>query len=79
MSMHVYMSLCLLCFALVLSFFHVRYEAFSIRSDSANRCGLDQYGVDLPPCQFGESCLNGWCVSSTPPSLPESTGLPVYP
>ena len=45
-----------------------------IGSPDAKRCGVDQ-----PPCKFGEACLNGWCNSATPPSLPTSTGLPVLP
>ena len=68
-----YISLFILCIALGLSFLKVQYETF-IGSPYARRCGLD-----APPCMFGESCLNGWCVSSTPPSLPKSTGLPVLP
>jgi len=72
-SMYVYSSLVLLFVALVLSFYRVQYESF-IGSPNAKRCGLYE-----APCQFGESCLNGWCVSSTPPSMPTCTGLPVYP
>ena len=59
--------------ALVVSFFVVKYESF-IGSPDAQYCG-----VDAPPCKFGEACMNGWCVEAAPPSMPQTTGLPVYP
>jgi len=63
----------LLFVALVLSFLVIRYESF-IGSSDARRCGVDE-----APCKFGEMCMNGWCVTGTPPPVPQSTGLPVYP
>ena len=83
MSTSVYCSLFLLFIAVGLSFLRVKYESFvadyTIGSSDARRCGLTQYGTDEPPCPFGQTCTNGWCASSTPPSLPPTTGLPVYP
>jgi len=73
MSYQLWTSFALLCFAVVLSFLVVRYEHF-IGSPDAQRCG-----VDMPPCQFGYTCANGYCVSGQPPALPSDTGLPVYP
>jgi hypothetical protein len=35
-------------------------------------------GVDLPTCQSGLQCINGFCSSSRKPSLPANE-LPVYP
>lgn len=35
-------------------------------------------GVDLPTCQYGLQCVNGFCGSPKQPSLP-SNELPVYP
>ena len=69
----IWCSLCILVFALVLSFLKIQYESF-IGSPDAKRCGLNEM-----PCNFGQSCLNGWCVDSSPPSLPTTTGLPVLP
>jgi hypothetical protein len=66
-------ALGLLLVALVLSFLLMRYESF-IGSPDEQRCG-----VDAAPCKFGESCMNGWCVEAVPPSMPQTTGLPVYP
>jgi len=37
------------------------------------RCGLD-----MNPCPVGTICANGYCISTTPPALAESS-LPVYP
>ena len=62
-----------LCIALVLSFVFTSYEAF-IDTSGAKECG-----VDRPPCNGGEACINSWCLLNTPPRLPVSTGLPVYP
>jgi hypothetical protein len=66
-------SLLILSFAIIMTFITTQYEAF-IGSPDAKECG-----VDRPPCKGDESCLNGWCVSSNPPHVPASTGLPVYP
>jgi hypothetical protein len=38
-----------------------------------------QCGVQFGPCPFGTACMNGWCVGTNPPKLPEDTGLPVLP
>lgn len=36
-------------------------------------------GVDLPPCPFGTACLNGYCKTTQPPTLPFFSDLPVKP
>ena len=43
------------------------YEGF------ANRCG-----VDLPSCS-GLRCMNGYCKSDIPPTLPYLSDLPITP
>jgi len=73
MNSTMFCALSLFFVALVLSFFVIKYESF-IGSPDARRCGVDE-----APCRFGESCMNGWCVEAVPPSMPQSTGLPVYP
>jgi uncharacterized membrane protein len=73
MSLQLWTSFALLCFALVLSFVIVKYEHF-IGSPDAQMCG-----IDLPACPFGTTCGNGYCVQATPPKLPLDTGLPVFP
>lgn len=73
MSLQVWTSLALLCFAIILSFFVVQYEHF-IGNPDAKRCGVDQ-----PPCPFGTTCANGYCMEGEPPKLPLDTGLPVFP
>ncbi len=66
-------TLILFVIALLLSFLIVPSEGF-IGDPNAQQCGVDQ-----PPCPFGTACMNGWCVGTNPPKLPESTGLPVLP
>lgn len=73
MSKTVFLSIVLLCISLFLSFLKVSYESF-IGSPDALKCGINS-----PPCSFGKSCMNGWCVDSSPPKVPQSTGLPVFP
>ena len=63
----------ILVIALVLSFFSIYRETF-IGSPDAIACG-----VDKPPCNFREKCINGFCNNPDPPSLPPTTGLPVLP
>jgi hypothetical protein len=36
-------------------------------------------GVDLPPCPFGKACINGYCKTTEPPTLPFYSDLPVKP
>ena len=36
-------------------------------------------GVNLPPCEFGYQCMNGYCGKATPPRLPEKSDLPIFP
>jgi hypothetical protein len=36
-------------------------------------------GVDLAPCPFGTSCVNGYCAKTDPPTLPYFSDLPVLP
>lgn len=59
--------------ALLVSFLNIQNEGF-IGDPNAKQCGVDQ-----PPCPFGTACMNGWCIGTNPPKLPESTGLPVLP
>jgi hypothetical protein len=66
-------SVFLLCVALILGFFFDSYESF-IGSPDAKRCGLNE-----PPCRANQACVNSWCVESTPPPIPRTTGLPVLP
>ncbi len=60
-------------FIIFLSVLLVPKEGF-IGNPNAPRCGLGQ-----PMCARGMECLNGWCVGSNPPALPDTTGLPVLP
>ena len=41
---------------------------------SNRRCG-----VTLPSCLDGEHCLNGYCASDKPPTIPAVTDLPIRP
>ena len=66
-------SIFLLCVALILGFLLDSYESF-IGSPDAKRCGLNE-----PPCNGNQACINGWCIDSTPPAIPRTTGLPVLP
>ena len=68
-----WVALGLFAVALYLSFLLKPKEGF-IGSPDAMRCGVDQ-----PPCPFGLVCANGYCLNTTPPKVPESTGLPVLP
>lgn len=36
-------------------------------------------GVDLPPCPFGTACINGYCKTTQPPTMPAISDLPVKP
>ncbi len=36
-------------------------------------------GVDMPSCQNGLRCMNGYCKSDVPPQLPPLSDLPVRP
>ena len=36
-------------------------------------------GVDLSPCPFGTACINGYCKTTEPPTLPFFSDLPVKP
>jgi len=38
-----------------------------------------QCGVDMAPCEFPLRCINGWCKSEHPSSMPLLTGIPVLP
>jgi hypothetical protein len=73
MSSSLICSLWLLAIAILLTFYMTREEGF-IGDPNAPQCGLNH-----PPCPFGTACMNGWCVGTNPPALPESTGLPVLP
>ncbi len=77
MDSTVWRSLIVLSIAILTGFalraFQTAREGF-IGDPNAQRCG-----VDAPPCPFGTACMNGYCVGTTPPKVPASTGLPVYP
>jgi len=64
-------ALIILLFACVLLVANYTIEAFE------NPPGM--CGVDLPPCPHGSRCMNGYCMSEAQPSIPSSSGLPVYP
>ena len=53
-----------------------RKEGF-INWDSSVPQGM--CGVDLPPCPFGTACMNGYCKTTQPPTLPYFSDLPVKP
>ena len=36
-------------------------------------------GVGLRPCPFGTACMNGYCNTTQPPTLPYLSDLPVKP
>jgi hypothetical protein len=36
-------------------------------------------GVGLAPCPFGTACINGYCKTTQPPTLPYFSDLPVKP
>jgi hypothetical protein len=36
-------------------------------------------GVDLPPCPWGTACINGYCKTTQPPTLPYFSDLDVKP
>ncbi len=36
-------------------------------------------GVDLPSCPEGLRCMNGYCKSDIPPTLPPLSDLPIRP
>jgi hypothetical protein len=36
-------------------------------------------GVDLPSCNDGLRCINGYCKSDVPPELPVMSDLPIMP
>lgn len=48
-------------------------EGFQVRV-SGIRCG-----VDLPPCNGGKMCMNGFCQRQEPTSEVMPNELPVYP
>ena len=73
MSSSLICSLWLLTLSILLTFYMTRQEGF-IGDQNAQQCGINH-----SPCPFGTACMNGWCVGTNPPSLPNSTGLPVLP
>ena len=36
-------------------------------------------GVDLPSCNDGLRCINGYCKSDVPPELPAMSDIPMMP
>jgi hypothetical protein len=38
-----------------------------------------QCGVEFPACPMGMRCVNGYCASTDPPTMPPVTDLPVLP
>ena len=65
-------SIGILLIAVFLSYYSST-EGF-INDPNAQQCGIDK-----PSCPYGTACMNGWCIGTNPPALPETTGLPVYP
>jgi hypothetical protein len=39
----------------------------------------DRCGVDLRSCPSSLRCMNGWCKSDNPPSMPAISDLPITP
>ena len=66
------LSFGILFVVIIISFFAIYKEPFT---DS----GVQQCGVNQPPCPPGLTCINGYCNSGAPPTLPTYTGLPVIP
>lgn len=69
----VWVALVLLAVALLVQGLSVR-EGFISDSANSERCGLN-----MAPCEFGFSCVNGYCMSSQPTPVPTTSGLPVFP
>ena len=40
---------------------------------------MGRCGVDLAPCEDGKRCINGYCKSDNPPTMPAISDLPVLP
>lgn len=40
---------------------------------------IGRCGVDLAPCEEGKRCINGYCKSDNPPTMPPISDLPVLP
>lgn len=59
---------------------YYRIEEGFAAPPGAQQCGVYS-GVDNPRCagQPGTKCFNGYCEGTSPPVLPQGTGLPVYP
>ena len=68
--------LVIVAFLLVLCDSAMRVEGFT-NWDTNVPYGM--CGVDLPPCAFGTSCLNGFCRKTDPPTMPYFSDLPVLP
>lgn len=71
--------LVVVAFLLVLCDRMVKNEGFTdIRLWNTN-VPYGMCGVDLPPCAFGTSCVNGFCRKTDPPTMPYFSDLPVLP
>jgi hypothetical protein len=66
------LSFSILFVVIIISFFVIYKEPFT-NSD------VQMCGVNHGPCPAGLTCINGYCNSGAPPTLPTYTGLPVIP
>jgi hypothetical protein len=51
------------------------FEGFLVTPGPASRCGVQLGGCETS----GTRCMNGYCAPSSPPRIPKSSGLPVFP
>ena len=63
------------CIGLVFLRGRPAFEGFLVTPGPSSRCGVQLGGCETS----GTRCMNGYCSSTEPPCLPESSGLPVYP
>ena len=68
--------LALACFLLVCvdRMFRINPLLESFEGSANSQCG-----VDLPPCDFGLQCINGYCKTTRLPAFPSLNDLPVLP
>lgn len=70
-----------IAFLLIVLFFgYFLIVAPLIHSSEGFKAGMPgvSCGVDLPACQMGLQCINGFCGPARAPALPPNE-LPVYP
>lgn len=64
----------LIVIALIIIILYTTCNIFEEGFVDQGRCG-----VDLPSCNDGLRCINGYCKSDNPPQLPEMSDLPMVP